>query len=116
MTAGSTTDEKQDDHSVTIDELYNKYHNAGTKKEDENRAMMQVKQGLRNQLSEFKNLPTNQVDSDIDTEFHSFSHLSGDHGERDISLSNGQQAMDELIRKWEIQLNDKESEALNRHF
>ena len=69
-------------------------------------------------ISETKHIPTSEYDSDIDSVFHTYSHNKAEEpSERDINFQNGLQAFDELMRKWEITLSDKEQrEMVDKHF
>ena len=71
---------------------------------------------LARHIAETKNIPDTQYESDIDSVFHSFSHNRDDlsNGERDISPDNGEMAVDELVRRWDISLSDKEVDVLKR--
>jgi hypothetical protein len=53
-------------------------------------------------------IPETQKENDIDSVFHSYSHNKNTDGERDIELSSGQNALDEVLRRWDITLNDRE--------
>jgi hypothetical protein len=77
---------------------------------------LRTKDNLRKQIDEVTRIDPQQYDSDVDSVFHSFSHNkdSNVNGERDISSENGEQALDELLRRWDINLSDKEIDIIKQ--
>lgn len=63
-------------------------------------------------------IPEPQRESDIDSVFHSFSHnKDGDtDGDRDVDETNSQNALDEVLRRWDINVGEKEQTALTKSF
>ena len=103
-----------------MDQIYKKYVSDPSKKGDFKKAPHDEDawRSLTRDLMEANTIPESQRENDIDSVFHSFSHNKDEStdGERDIDMNNGQSALDELLRRWDINLNEKESGLLNNSF